>query len=229
MEIPSLKDAERGLPEAQDLPKNPGDGSWGCQIRVFGPNHSQPERKYRRDPDLRPAPRGLDVGRREQPESHRRYYCAACDAVVVVCRRCDRGQRYCGRGCSRAARRMSLRRAGQRYRRTPAGRRSGAERQRRHRRLRGRGVTHHGSADRADCVTGVGEGVATTAALQTQTQGDRHESDPIPSPKGGDEHHDTEPRCDFCGLACGRFTRFDFLPPPRRVRRCLSLPRDRPG
>ncbi|MCP3920151.1 MAG: hypothetical protein GY711_31885 [bacterium] len=34
------------------------------------------------------------MGRREQPESHRRYYCAACAAVVVVvvCRRCDRGQ-----------------------------------------------------------------------------------------------------------------------------------------
>ncbi len=72
-------------------------------------------------------------------------------------------------------------------------------------------------------------GVATSAAPLLLTRKDRDESLPLPSPQAGDEHHESEPRCDFCGRPAGAFTRFSFLPPPRRMRRRIDLPRDRPG
>jgi hypothetical protein len=72
-------------------------------------------------------------------------------------------------------------------------------------------------------------GAATSAALRLPTRKDCDEIHPTPAAEAGDEPHADDLRCDFCGRHCGRFTRFDFLPPPRRVRRRLYLPRDRPG
>jgi hypothetical protein len=59
-----------------------------------------------------------------------------CRAQVLLCTRCDRGQRYCGRACSRAARERSQREAAQRYQRSRAGRLAHAERARRWRQRR---------------------------------------------------------------------------------------------
>jgi hypothetical protein len=50
---------------------------------------------------------------------------------VLLCSRCDRGQRYCGRVCSRAARRQSLCAAASRYQRSRGGRIAHAARSRR--------------------------------------------------------------------------------------------------
>jgi hypothetical protein len=50
---------------------------------------------------------------------------------VLLCSRCDRGQRYCGRACSRAARDDSRREAGRRYQRSRRGRVAHAARSRR--------------------------------------------------------------------------------------------------
>jgi hypothetical protein len=72
-------------------------------------------------------------------------------------------------------------------------------------------------------------GAATSAASLLLTRKDRDEILPLASPEAGDQRHANEPRCDFCGGPAGRFTRFDFLPPPRRARKRLYLPRDRPG
>jgi len=68
--------------------------------------------------------------------------------------------------------------------------------------------------------------VAKTAALIIQTTENRHESQSIPIAESGDDRP-IEPRCEFCGRPAGRYTRFDFLPPPRRTRRHRDLPRDR--
>jgi hypothetical protein len=88
----------------------------------------------------------------------RLFVCARCRTQVLLCSRCDRGQRYCGRACSRAARLESRRAAGRRYQRSRAGRlahaaRSRLWRQRRHERasqeLDGaviNFVTHQGSS-----------------------------------------------------------------------------------
>ena len=75
----------------------------------------------------------------------RLYLCARCRRQVVICPPCDRGQRYCGKGCAGTARAESLRAAGQRYQHTRRGRHRHAERQRRYRRRRGEKVTHQGS------------------------------------------------------------------------------------
>jgi len=62
--------------------------------------------------------------------------CARCREQVLLCSRCDRGQRYCGRACSRAARLESRRAAGRRYQRSRAGRLTHAARSRRWRQRR---------------------------------------------------------------------------------------------
>ncbi len=80
--------------------------------------------------------------------SARLFHCARCHGQVILCRGCDRGNIYCGKGCAQAARRDSLQRAGARYRRTRRGRLNNAERQRRYR-ARQQKVTHHRSVPRA--------------------------------------------------------------------------------
>ena len=74
----------------------------------------------------------------------RRYLCAGCRKAVVICRHCDRGNRYCDHACSQAARQRHQHAAGQRYQATLRGRHAHAERQRRYR-ARKQKVTHQGS------------------------------------------------------------------------------------
>jgi hypothetical protein len=66
----------------------------------------------------------------------RLFVCARCREQVLLCSRCDSGQRYCGRTCSRAARLESRRAAGRRYQRSRAGRLAHAARSRRWRQRR---------------------------------------------------------------------------------------------
>ena len=64
-------------------------------------------------------------------DSARFFLCARCQAQVLVCRQCDRGQQYCGRECSGQARGERRREAAQRYQGSPRGRQLHAERSRR--------------------------------------------------------------------------------------------------
>jgi hypothetical protein len=85
----------------------------------------------------------------------RLYLCARCRAQVVLCSHCDRGNRYCGRTCRRAAREAAQRLAAQRYQRSRRGRVAHAQRARRWRQRRcaaaggapddAQNVTHQGS------------------------------------------------------------------------------------
>jgi hypothetical protein len=43
--------------------------------------------------------------------SSRKYQCLRCHALVIICHRCDHGQRYCTHGCSEQARKESTQRA----------------------------------------------------------------------------------------------------------------------
>jgi hypothetical protein len=74
----------------------------------------------------------------------RMFLCARCRAQVFICRRCDRGQRYCTVQCARISRRENQREAGRRYQRTRRGRFAHAARSHRHR-TRLKIVTHQGS------------------------------------------------------------------------------------
>ena len=94
--------------------------------------------------------RGLWAGAPMPAESMdgRVFACGRCQAEVVVCRQCDRGQRYCGRTCRAQVRRSAQRDSGARYQRSQAGRSAHARRQARYRqRQRQKKVTHQGSQE----------------------------------------------------------------------------------
>ena len=63
------------------------------------------------------------------------FRCGGCGISFHVCRRCWRGQRYCGPACGVRAKRLLHRAAQKRYRQTPHGRHRRREAARRHRRL----------------------------------------------------------------------------------------------
>lgn len=71
------------------------------------------------------------------------FLCLRCRCQVVMCRRCDRGQVYCGSDCSGAARREKQREARRRYQATERGRRLHADCSRRYR-LKNHSVTDQG-------------------------------------------------------------------------------------
>ena len=72
--------------------------------------------------------------------------CIRCQAQVIICSICDRGNCYCSSECSAKARSESLKRAGKRYQSSRCGRHKHAERQRRYRN-RQKIVTHQGIQD----------------------------------------------------------------------------------
>jgi hypothetical protein len=78
----------------------------------------------------------------------RLYLCARCRVQVILCSRCDRGNRYCGRQCRRQARAEARRQAALRYQRSRRGRVCHAQRSRRWRQRR----AERGAA----CSAGVG-------------------------------------------------------------------------
>lgn len=130
----------------------------------------------------------------------RRYLCARCRSAVLICSRCDRGQRYCACGCAKVARASSLRAAGQRYQASSRGRRAHAARQGRYR-ARHAKVTHHGSPP-----------PAPPALL-------------LPDPTTPEASTPAVPwHCHFCGREQVEQVRLGFL--RRRIRR-PSPPSDR--
>jgi hypothetical protein len=60
----------------------------------------------------------------------RLYLCARCRQQVILCSRCDRGNRYCGWACRHQARRQARRETAQRYQRSRGGRMAHAQRSR---------------------------------------------------------------------------------------------------
>ncbi len=126
------------------------------------------------------------------PLSSRLYHCHRCHAQVIICSRCDRGQRYCFSGCQRLAKIESRRRAAQKYRSTRAGRFNNAQRQQRFRAKNKLKVTHHGSPDKS--LRDVLE-IRLTTIKEHQ-----------PSLRSG-----RVLQCHHCGAWCEPFLRHDFL------------------
>lgn len=123
----------------------------------------------------------------------RLFLCVSCSRQQLICSACDRGHRYCAQGCSKAARRRSLRAAGARYQRSRRGRVRHATRQRDYR-ARQKKVTHQGSPWRALEVS-----LPTSQVVP---------SDVLTKPS-------TVPmapaRCHFCGCAGSLFVRLSYL------------------
>ncbi len=81
-------------------------------------------------------------------QTGRLFLCARCQAQVLVCSQCDRGQRYCAAGCADITRLSLQREAGKRYQQSRAGRHKHASRMHQWRKRRAAAakiVTHHSS------------------------------------------------------------------------------------
>jgi hypothetical protein len=139
--------------------------------------------------------------------SGRFFLCGRCRVQVLLCSHCDRGQIYCGDGCSQVARRRSVQEAGRRYQRSRRGRFVHAERSRRYR-LRRKNVTHQGSPAPEP------EGLLPSPSVGTANR-------PVfiatPPPI-------TAWRCHRCGRRCAEFVRLGF----RRRRGSYSILFKRP-
>ena len=141
--------------------------------------------------------------RQEKPMENtaRLFNCARCHRQVVICRRCDRGNIYCGPGCSYRSRHESRRAAARRYQRSRRGRMAHAKRQRRYR-SRVRKVTHQGST-----ALSLHDSLASVARIGCARSGS--------SPTVRAQHL----VCGFCNRLCAPFVRLDFLhsPGPRSI------------
>ena len=124
--------------------------------------------------------------------SSRLYQCARCHAQVIVCPRCDRGQRYCAGSCARDARSDSLKRAGKKYQSSRPGRFNNAARQQRFRAQKKQIVTHQGSTQKR---------LRDLLAIQL-TRPDKTQKPGLPG---------APLQCHHCGEACDPFLRHDFL------------------
>ena len=122
----------------------------------------------------------------------RLYHCQRCHAQVILCSRCDRGQRYCLGECSQIARTESSRRAGKKYRSSRAGRFNNAQRQQRFRAKNQQKVTHHGSPEKRPHAL---------LPVRLKTLAERQKP-PLSSAVS---------YCHHCGAVCESFLRQDFL------------------
>ena len=152
-------------------------------------------------------------------QTGRLFLCARCQAQVLVCSQCDRGQRYCNSGCADITRLSRQREAGKRYQQSRAGRHKHAARMHQWRKRRAattKIVTHHGSqgtpADAvlpgnesppaispdsqapSPCSPIAPDSIALCATTNTRIS--------IPAPLW---------RCHWCQLICPAFVRQRFL------------------
>ena len=139
--------------------------------------------------------------------------CARCRRLVVICSRCDRGQRYCSGHCAQAQRRRSIREAGRRYQLTPMGARNNAARQKRWRVRIVTTVTHHTSPTHKHLrEEPPGKDAQKEACDATSNCAfDISNRTPVTILAG-----ESGPRCDFCGRECGSYTRMGTLSAERR-------------
>ena len=151
----------------------------------------------------------------------RLFLCAGCRVQVVLCSRCDRGNRYCGRACWRLVRNAARRKAARRYQCSRPGRIAHAARSRRWRQrhsLGGDDDNSNGSTAAADNVTHQGSHAGVLAApLATCTHDTAHSTllDPIAVAPAALGH------CQRCGAAQPHWLRQGFL---RRSARALTAP-----
>lgn len=145
--------------------------------------------------------------------SARLFLCALCRKQTLVCKSCDRGQRYCSKACSEIRRAQLKREANQRYAATRAGRHNSAKRQ-----SDSRARQRAKKDEVAEIVTGQG---SAPAAPPDKLVRDR--SDSINKPQ---TNQPTDMRCHFCNQCCDPLLRSDFLSPAQRHRRYAHTPHD---
>lgn len=169
----------------------PSPGGRRCRCQYFTKRHALSS----------PTPVGHSLSM-EPPA--RRYLCACCHNPVLVCSRCDHGNRYC-KDCAPRQRTSCVRAAGKRYQDSLRGRSHHAQRQRRYRERQ-----RHPSQTLAEIVTHQGSPPPDLPALLAPE---------VTAIKVGTQQQSWQ--CHFCGCDCVKFVRIDFL--RRRIRRVAHL------
>ena len=126
-------------------------------------------------------------------DTARLYSCSRCQALVFICRSCDRGNVYC-KECALIAGLEAKRRASTKYQISFPGRQKHAERQRRYRERLKNKVTHKGSL--ATKVRALLRQKEQRAKILTQL--------PVTT-------NHTSITCHRCCSICSPFLRHDFL------------------
>ena len=137
------------------------------------------------------------------------FTCGMCGRTVWICKRCDRGHRYCSKACSEDARRASSTKARRKFQRTSRGRKSNARRQLnyyyRHLHTPHGILTHHTSKDPPECCTIAAPRLAVIGENQGQIacERERTQAQSGALPAGGSQFSSSlpedAPRCAFCG------------------------------
>jgi hypothetical protein len=155
----------------------------------------------------------------------RLYLCARCREQVVLCSRCDRGNRYCGRQCRQRARAQARRETAQRYQRSWRGRLCHAQRSRRWRQRRAardaliaaaggaHNVTHQGSrlgVASAPLVAWTHDS-ATACVAGPATDNTAANAPPEPGIASPATTSVTDWACRHCGARQGAAVRLGFL------------------
>ena len=159
-------------------------------------------------------------------QTGRLFLCARCQAQVLVCSQCDRGQRYCANGCANITRRSRQREAGERYQQSRIGRHKHAARMHQWRKrvaALAKIVTHHSSqVTPADAVLQANESPpAISPDSQPQSPCSSIASESIAlSAIANTQISMTAPlwRCHWCQSPCPALVRQGFLRHSRRVR-----------
>ena len=145
-----------------------------------------------------------------EEQTARFFLCACCRVQVLVCRQCDRGQRYCADGCALTTRQALQRDSAGRYQRSRTGRFKHALRSRRWRARQvalAKIVTHQGSHDRpSDAVLPATQTSALAIQPCTTTT----------SIAATAAHHPHPWRCHWCCMPCATLVRQGFVRHSRR-------------
>jgi len=125
--------------------------------------------------------------------------CRRCRLLTGICSRCDRGNIYCGKACSAAARKASQRRSAERYQKSERGRALHAARQQRYLERREAKMTHHGSPT---SLVATAFRMSRTLTVRTQGADDATTTTLVPS--------STPLCCAVCRRPLPPFARTDF-------------------
>lgn len=131
----------------------------------------------------------MPISRKSLANSARLFSCARCRKQVRLCSYCDRGNRYCGRTCSKIADRANRKRANQKYAQSAEGKASGRVRQRRLRK---------NNAKQASQKTVTDKGSRPNPHLLLSIQSNQQQSR-------------LKDSCMFCGRLLSGFVRQHFL------------------
>ncbi len=126
-------------------------------------------------------------------DSSRQYSCLCCHSIIIICCRCDRGNRYC-KHCAPIMSLKARQRAGKRYQSTYQGRINHAARQKRYRERLKQKVTHKGSKVISLCDLLIEKRKSFTTKIKIETKANSYNV-----------------FCHCCDKICSPFFRHDSL------------------